>query len=80
MEIQKGLKIPPTSQGKKPIYPFASMKVGDALSLKNTTDFEKARRASASYARRTKGFVFTSRTCWVDGKKGKTGGTIWRVE
>jgi len=80
MEIKKNQPIPPTSQGKKPIYPFANMKVGDSLSLKSTTDFEKARRASASYARRHDGFVFTSRTGYVDGKKGKTGGTIWRVE
>ena len=80
MQIKKNQPIPPTSQGTTPIYPFRDMQVGDSLSLAVTPEFEKARRASASYARRHKGFVFTSRTGYVDGKKGKTGGTIWRVE
>ena len=80
MEIKKNLPIPKSSKGKKPIYPFASMDVGDALSLKSTNDFEKARRAAASYQRRNKGYVFTSRTGYVDGQKTKAGGSIWRVE
>jgi hypothetical protein len=79
-KIKKGLSIPRTSQGKKPIYPFRQMKVGDALSMQTTKDFEKARRASAAFSRRNDDFVFTSRTGVVDGKKSKAGGTIWRVE
>ncbi len=80
MRVRKGIPIPKSSKGKKPIYPFASMDIGDALSRPSTIDFEKARRAAASYQRRNEGFVFTSRTGYVDGKKSKAGGTIWRVE
>jgi hypothetical protein len=80
MEIKKNMPIPETSKGKKPIYPFASMDIGDALSLAKTVDFEKARRAAASFQRRNKGFVFTSRSKYVNGRKSKAGGSIWRVE
>ena len=59
MEVRKDAKIPGNMDGKRK-YPFHELEVNDVVTFSDTEQFERARRASQSYAKHHE-VKFTSR-------------------
>lgn len=68
--IEKGIPVPDSSCGRKPVYPFSAMQVGDSF-LVASGHFDKVRTAASNYGRRN-GLKFATR-------KGDAGVRVWRV-
>jgi len=70
-EIQKGLPIPPKSQGRYPCkYPLSQMEVGDSFFVPEPGHPNTKGRAE------TLGFKFTTRVVTENGVKGTR---VWRI-
>lgn len=74
IKIQSNVPIPTSYTGKRCSYPFAQMKIGDSFFVKASDYqvFPKVRYAVAYWAKRHKGFWYTTR------KEGD-GLRVWRI-
>lgn len=52
-KIDKNIPVPPSGGGRKPIYPFGKMKVGDSISVPKKK-FHRARHNAYMFARKNK--------------------------
>jgi len=76
IKIDKGLPIPPGSgRGKRSIYPFRQMEIGDSIFIPNKT----ARIIGGvwgTFAKRNPEFAFKAR---ADSVEGVPGVRVWRI-
>lgn len=75
IEIQKGIPIPESNKGRRPIYPFETMKVGDSFIVEGTDrkNLNKLNSSASRYKVENKGFNYSIR-------KEEGGYRIWRIE
>lgn len=71
IKIEKGVEMPKGRQGRKQIYPWDDMEVGDSFKVQGKS--QKDLSPSASFAGKRRGKKFSARN--VDG-----GVRVWRVE
>lgn len=73
IKIQKGIPVAPNRRGRKPLYPFSDMRVGDSFEV--TTDDRTSVGNSARQwcEREGNGWKFTTS---ANGKKVR----IWRIK
>jgi hypothetical protein len=71
-KIEKGIELSSTPRGRRGLYPFDKMEVGDSFIVENRADRQKVRVASNNYYRKYKS-RFTVRQ-WEDKWR------CWRLE
>lgn len=71
-KIEKNVPIPPISRGRKPIYPFAEMSIGDSVLFEGKS-VNQMNSAYQSYRKIHPHIKLTIR-------KTKEGTRVWRIE
>ena len=74
IKIEKGIPVPPQTSGRKRIYPFHEMEVGDSFSVavdadQNIEHRRKGIKACADRLKPTTGMEFMCRLVVEDGQK-----------
>lgn len=78
IEIEENIPLPSryvnSTRGRPAKWPFAKMKVGQSICIKDYVEYEQAKNALPYWARKL-GFTFTCAR-----SKDTNGGRIWRVK